>query len=151
MVAAPPAVGVNVAVYEVPLPEKSLKTPLVTVTSPSTKSVVGSLDVNVSDSVASFDASPLFTPAAVIVIPGAVVSAGVTVTVRVTSVAAFPAASLTLYATVKLPTVSVSTVPFVKFTFFTPLPCRYIVPIKYFGVLKLIVVSVGAHNNTSSL
>ena len=83
MVATPPAAGVNVAVYEVPLPEKSLKAPLVTVTSPASKSVVDSLDVNVSDSVASFVTAPLFTPAAVIVITGSVVSSTVTVLVAV--------------------------------------------------------------------
>ena len=61
MVAAPPAVGVNVAVYEVPLPEKPLKAPLVTVTSPSTKSVVDSLDVKVKVKVASLVVEPLLT------------------------------------------------------------------------------------------
>ena len=74
MLADPSAVGVNVAVYAAPLPEKLLKVPLVTVTSSTPKSVVDSLDVNVSDSVASFVVSPSFTSAAVIVIVGGVVS-----------------------------------------------------------------------------
>ena len=74
MVATPSATGVNVAVYTVPLPEKLLKVPLDTVTSSTSKFVVDSLDVNVSDSVASFVVPPLFTSVAVIVIPGAVPS-----------------------------------------------------------------------------
>ena len=74
MLADPSAVGVNVAVYTVPLPEKLLKVPLDTVTSSTSKFVVDSLDVNVSDSVASFVVPPLFTSAAMIVIPGGVVS-----------------------------------------------------------------------------
>ena len=54
MVAAPSAVGVKVAVYTVEdVAAKSLKLPLVTVISPLSKSVVASLDVNVSESVAS--------------------------------------------------------------------------------------------------
>ena len=79
MVAAPSAAGVNVAVYAALLPEKLLKVPLDTVTAFASKSVVDSLDVNVSDSVASFVVVPLLTaPAeestAVIVITGAVES-----------------------------------------------------------------------------
>ena len=74
MLADPSAVGVNVAVYAAPLPEKLLKVPLATVTSPASKFVVDSLDVNVNDSVASFVVPPLFTSVAVIVIPGAVPS-----------------------------------------------------------------------------
>ena len=74
MVVAPSAAGVNVAVYTAPLSEKLLKVPLVTVTSPTTKSVVDSLDVNVSDSVASFVVVPLETLFDVIVTVGAVPS-----------------------------------------------------------------------------
>ena len=80
MLADPSAVGVNVAVYAAPLPEKLLKVPLVTVTSPASKFVVDSLDLNDSVSVASFVTSPLFASAAVIVIPGPVPSYAVSYT-----------------------------------------------------------------------
>ena len=79
MVAAPSAVGVNVAVYTV-LEDaaKLLKAPLDTVMSPTTKLLVASLDVNVSESVASFVVAPSLTAllpsVAVIVIVGAVPS-----------------------------------------------------------------------------
>ena len=73
------AVGVNVAVYTVlDVAEKLLKAPLDTVMSPTAKSVVASLDVNVSESVASFVVVPSLTAllpsVAVIVIVGAVAS-----------------------------------------------------------------------------
>ncbi len=76
MVAAPLAVGVNVAVYTVPEPEKVLPIePLVTVTSDEIKFVVASLEVNVSASVASLVLEPSLTAllpsVAVIVMVGA--------------------------------------------------------------------------------
>ena len=79
MVAAPFAVGVNVAVYTVlEVAAKLLNAPLVTVISPTAKSVVASLDVNVSESVASFVVAPSLTAllpsVAVIVMVGAVTS-----------------------------------------------------------------------------
>jgi len=79
MVAAPSAVGVNVAVYTVvDVEEKSLKSPLSTEISPSTKSVVASLLVNVTVNVPSLVVEPSLTallPAvAVIVIVGLVPS-----------------------------------------------------------------------------
>ena len=79
MVAAPSAVGVNVAVYTV-LEDavKSLKAPLVTVISSSAKSVVASLEVKVTVNVASFVVAPSLTAllpsVAVIVMVGAVPS-----------------------------------------------------------------------------
>ena len=82
MVAAPSAVGVNVAVYTVlEVAEKLLVAPLDTVMSSITKLVVASLDVNVSESVASFVVVPslttLYPSVAVMVIVGAVSSAEV--------------------------------------------------------------------------
>ena len=79
MVAAQLAVGVKVAVYTVEdVAAKSLKLPLDTVMSPTAKLVVASLDVNVSESVASFVVAPSLTAllpsVAVIVIVGAVLS-----------------------------------------------------------------------------
>jgi hypothetical protein len=74
VVATPSPVGVNVAVYTVPLPAKLLKVPLDTVTSFASKFVVDSLDVNVTAKVPSFVVVPLETLFAVIVIPGAVPS-----------------------------------------------------------------------------
>ena len=75
MVAAPLAVGVNVAVYTVPEPEKVLPIePLVTVTSDEIKFVVASLEVNVSASVASLDVNPSAPSAAVTVMVGPVPS-----------------------------------------------------------------------------
>ena len=79
MVAAPLAVGVNVAVYTVlDVAAKLLNDPLDTVMSPTAKSVVASLEVNVSESVASFVVAPSLTAllpsVAVIVIVGAVLS-----------------------------------------------------------------------------
>ena len=60
MVAAPLAVGVNVAVYTVPEPEKVLPIePLVTVISDEIKFVVTSLDVKISGKVASLVVEPL--------------------------------------------------------------------------------------------
>ena len=79
MVAAPSAVGVNVAVYTVlEVAEKLLKAPLVTVISPTAKSVVASLLVNVTVNVPSLVVEPSLTAllpsVAVIVIVGAVLS-----------------------------------------------------------------------------
>ena len=73
------AVGVNVAVYTVlDVAEKLLKAPLDTVMSPTAKLVDASLDVNVSESVASFVVAPSLTAllpsVAVIVMVGAVPS-----------------------------------------------------------------------------
>ena len=53
---------------------KLLKAPLVTVISSSAKSVVASLDMKVSDSVASLDVNPSAPSAEVIVIVGAMLS-----------------------------------------------------------------------------
>ena len=79
MVAAPLAVGVNVAVYTVPEPEKVLPIePLVTVISDEIKFVVASLDVKISGKVASLVVAPSLTAllpsVAVIVMVGAVPS-----------------------------------------------------------------------------
>ena len=79
MVAAPLAVGVNVAVYTVlDVAEKLLKAPLDTVISPTAKSVVASLLVKVRVSVASLVVEPSLTAllpsVAVIVMVGAVPS-----------------------------------------------------------------------------
>ena len=79
MVAAPSAVGVNVAVYTVlEVAAKLLKLPLVTVISPTAKSVVASLLVNVTVNVPSFVVAPSLTAllpsVAVIVMVGAVLS-----------------------------------------------------------------------------
>jgi len=69
MVAAPSAVGVNVAVYTVlDVAAKLLKAPLVTVISPSEKSVVGSLDVKISGKVASTVVEPLARVVAIFLI-----------------------------------------------------------------------------------
>ena len=61
MVVAPSAVGVNVAVYVVPLPLKELSAPPLTVTSPTAKLVVAALLVNVTVNVASFVVEPSLT------------------------------------------------------------------------------------------
>ena len=79
MVVAPLADGVKVAVYTVlDVAEKLLNAPLVTVISPTAKSVVASLDVNVRESVASLVVAPSLTAllpsVAVIVMVGAVPS-----------------------------------------------------------------------------
>ena len=79
MVADPLAVGLNVAVYTVlDVAEKLLKAPLVTVISPTAKSVVASLLVNVTVNVPSLVVAPSLTAllpsVAVIVIVGAVLS-----------------------------------------------------------------------------
>ena len=79
MVAAPLAVGVNVAVYTVlDVDAKEDSEPLETVISPTAKLLVASLLVNVSESVASFVVVPslttLYPLVAVIVIVGAVLS-----------------------------------------------------------------------------
>ena len=67
--------GVNVAVYTVVLlVTKLLIAPFPTVISVEAKFVVDSLDVNVSDSVASFDVLPSDTSEAVIVIVGPMIS-----------------------------------------------------------------------------
>ena len=73
------AVGVNVAVYTVlDVAEKLLNAPLDTVMSPTAKSVVASLDVNVSESVASLVVAPSLTAllpsVAVMAMVGAVLS-----------------------------------------------------------------------------
>ena len=69
IVAAPSAVGVNVAVYVVPLPEKELNVPFDNVISPTTKFVVDSLDVKVNDKL-PVKLPPLEICEAVIVIVG---------------------------------------------------------------------------------
>ena len=75
MVAAPSAVGVNVAVYTVlEVAEKLLNAPLDTVMSPTAKLLVASLLVNVSASVGSLDVNPSAPSAAVIVMVGNVLS-----------------------------------------------------------------------------
>ena len=79
MVAAPLAVGVNVAVYTVvDVAEKLLKAPLVIVMSPTAKLLVASLDVKVTVKVASLVVAPSLTAllpsVAVIVMVGAVAS-----------------------------------------------------------------------------
>ena len=79
MVVAPSAVGVNVAVYTVlDVAEKLLNAPLDTVISPTTKSVVASLEVKVTVNVASFVVAPSLTAllpsVAVMVMVGAVPS-----------------------------------------------------------------------------
>ena len=62
MVAAPLDVGVNVAVYTaLEVAEKLLKAPLVTVISPTAKSVVASLLVNVTVNVPSLVVEPSLT------------------------------------------------------------------------------------------
>ena len=79
MVAAPSAVGVNVAVYTVlEVAAKLLNAPLDTVMSPTAKSVVASLLVNVTVNVPSLVVAPsltaLFPSVAVMVMVGAVPS-----------------------------------------------------------------------------
>ena len=79
MVVAPLSVGVNVAVYTVlDVAEKLLKAPPVMVMSPTTKSVVASLEVKVRESVASLLLAPSLTAllpfVAVMVMVGAVPS-----------------------------------------------------------------------------
>ena len=79
MVAAPSAVGVNVAVYTVEdVAAKSLKLPLVTVMSPIAKLLVASLLVNVTVNVPSLVVAPSLTAllpsVAVMVMVGAVAS-----------------------------------------------------------------------------
>ena len=79
MVAAPSTLGANVAVYTVlDIVEKLLKAPLFTVISPTAKSVVASLLVNVTVNVPSLVVEPSLTAllpsVAVIVIVGAVLS-----------------------------------------------------------------------------
>ena len=79
MVAAPSAVGVNVAVYTVlEVAEKLLNDPLDTVMSPTAKLLVASLLVNVTVNVPALVVEPSLTAllpsVAVIVIVGAVLS-----------------------------------------------------------------------------
>jgi len=75
MVTAPSAVGVKVAVYTVEdVSERLPNVPLGTVISSLTKSVVASLDVKVSESVASLDVNGSDPSLAVIVIVGLVPS-----------------------------------------------------------------------------
>ena len=69
MVAAPSAVGVNVAVYTVlEVAEKLLNAPLDTVMSPTAKFVVASLDVKISGNVASLLVDPLARVVAIFLI-----------------------------------------------------------------------------------
>ena len=69
MVAAPSAVGVKVAVYTVlEIAVKLLKAPLVTVMSPTAKSVVGSETVKISGSELSLVAEPLGSVVAIFLI-----------------------------------------------------------------------------------
>ena len=58
---APSAVGVNVAVYVVPVPLNELRLPPLTVTSPTAKLVVVALLVKVTVNVASFVVEPSLT------------------------------------------------------------------------------------------
>jgi hypothetical protein len=74
IVVAPSPVGVNVAVYVVPLPEKELNDPFDNVISPTTKLVVASLAVKVKEIDESFDNPPLETVELLIVIVGTVKS-----------------------------------------------------------------------------
>ena len=75
MVAAPSVAGVKVAVYTVvDVSERLPNMPLVTVISPTAKLVVASLDVKVSESVASLDVNGSDPSLAVIVIVGLVPS-----------------------------------------------------------------------------
>ena len=69
MVVAPLADGVKVAVYTVlDVAEKLLKAPPETVISPTTKSVVASLDVKISGKVASLVVEPLARVVAIFLI-----------------------------------------------------------------------------------
>ena len=70
IVVAPCAVGVNVAVYVVPDPEKLLSVPPLTEMSPTAKSVVLALAVKVRESALSDEVSPSLTSEAVIVMDG---------------------------------------------------------------------------------
>jgi hypothetical protein len=84
MVSSPEAAGVNVAVYEVPLPVKLLKAPLVTVTSASPKSLADSERLKAIVMEVSLVVEPLASEAGaevVIVAVGGVLSAGLTVIV----------------------------------------------------------------------
>ena len=74
IVFAPSPLGVKVAVYTVPLPDKEPIEPPDKVISVATKFVVASLDVNVSAIDESFDVVPLDTVDEVIVIVGLVLS-----------------------------------------------------------------------------
>ena len=98
MVAAPSAVGVNVAVYTVlDVAAKLLRAPLSTVISPTAKSVVASLLVKVTVKVPSLVVEPLDTvllpSVAVIVMVGGVWSISVAVLLLWVVDAGFPAAS----------------------------------------------------------
>jgi hypothetical protein len=62
IVVAPLVLGVKVAVYAVPLPAKLLSEPPVKVISPTAKSVVDSLDVNVNPIELSEVVDPFVTP-----------------------------------------------------------------------------------------
>ena len=95
IVVAPEADGVKVAVYTVELVEaKLVNDPPVTVISPTTKSVVASLDVNVNAIELSFDVAPELTSAAVIAIVGSVLSKVTLPEPDVTAVPALPDKSL---------------------------------------------------------
>ena len=76
IVVGPAALGVNVAVYVVPDPEKLLIEPFVTVISSDAKVVVALLEVKVNAMLASFVVDPFVTPLVVdaIVMVGATLS-----------------------------------------------------------------------------
>ena len=76
MVVDPDALGVNVAVYVVPDPEKLLMVPPLTVISPNAKLVVALLEVKVNAMLESFVVDPSVTPLVVdaIVMVGFVLS-----------------------------------------------------------------------------
>ena len=74
IVTSPSAPGVSVAVYVVPLPENTLRDPLVTTTSPEPKLAVVSELVKVRERVGSLLVSPSLTSAAVITMVGGVES-----------------------------------------------------------------------------
>ena len=76
--------------------------------SPTTKLVVASLEVNVSERVASLDVPPSVTSAAVIAIVGAVQSTTTLPEPLVTAVPAFPAVSLKAMLKVTAPAVSLA-------------------------------------------
>ena len=74
IVFVPSPLGVKVAVYTDPLPEKEPIEPPDKVISVATKFVIGSLDVNVKGIDELFDVAPLVTVDEVIVIVGLVLS-----------------------------------------------------------------------------
>ena len=76
IVVGPAAIGVNVAIYVVPEPERVPIEPFVTVISSDAKSVVASLEVKVNVMLESFVVDPFVTPLVVdaIVMVGATLS-----------------------------------------------------------------------------